>query len=87
MVLVGFNGIPMPLRNPRQRSEGGTFTQIGDEPLSKKVIGVRLPESIYAIVHNLPDRTEWLRRVITEAAQRELKGEVRELPRETTQDE
>jgi hypothetical protein len=62
----------MPLLNPRQRSEGGTFTQVGDEPLSKKVIGVRLPESIYAIVHNLPDRTEWLRRVITEAAQREL---------------
>ncbi|WP_416669060.1 hypothetical protein [Egbenema bharatensis] len=62
----------MPLLNPRQRSEGGTFTQVGDEPLSKKVIGIRLPESVYAIVHNLPDRTEWLRRVITEAVQREL---------------
>jgi hypothetical protein len=62
----------MPLLNPRQRSEGGTFTQVGDEPLSKQVIGVRLPESIYAIVHRLPNRTEWLRRVIIEAAQREL---------------
>jgi hypothetical protein len=62
----------MPLQNPRQRSEGGTFTQVGEEPLSKQVIGIRLPESIHAIVHNLPNRTEWLRRVITEAAMQEL---------------
>ncbi|PSB06193.1 hypothetical protein C7B61_04995 [filamentous cyanobacterium CCP1] len=62
----------MPLQNPRQRSEGGTFTQVGEEPLSKQVIGIRLPESIHTIVHNLPNRTEWLRRVITEAAMQEL---------------
>lgn len=62
----------MPLLNPRQKSQGGTFTQVGDEPLSKRVIGVRLPESVYEVVHRLPDRTEWLRRVISEAAQREL---------------
>ena len=62
----------MALLNPRQKSQGGTFTQVGDEPLSKQVIGVRLPESVYEAVHNLPNRTEWLRRVISEAAQREL---------------
>lgn len=62
----------MPLRNPNQRSEGGIFTQVGDEPLSKQVIGIRLPESIHARVYQLPNRTEWLRRVIIEAAQREL---------------
>jgi hypothetical protein len=72
MILLVSNATIMPLLNPKQRSEGGTFTQIGDEPLSKQVIGVRLPESIHAIVHNLPNRAEWLRRVITEAAQREL---------------
>jgi hypothetical protein len=65
----------MPLLNPRQKSRQGTFTQIGDEPLSKQVIGVRLPESIYEAVHNLPNRAEWLRRVISEAAQRELMAE------------
>jgi len=64
--------LTMPLLNPRQKSQGGTFTQVGDEPLSKQVIGVRLPESVYEAVHNLPNRTEWLRRVISEAAQREL---------------
>lgn len=62
----------MPLLNPNQRSEGGTFTQVGDEPLSKQVIGIRLPESIHAVVYNLPNRTEWLRRVIVEAAKQEL---------------
>lgn len=62
----------MPLLNPRQKSQGGTFTQVGDEPLSKQVLGVRLPESVYDAVRNLPNRTEWLRRVISEAAQREL---------------
>lgn len=62
----------MPLPNPKQRSKGGTFTQIGEEPLSKHVIGVRLPESIYKVVYNLSDRTEWLRRVIVEAARQEL---------------
>lgn len=62
----------MPLRNSQQKSQGGTFTQVGDEPLSKQVVGVRLPESIHAMVQTLPHRTEWLRRVITEAVQREL---------------
>lgn len=35
---------------------------------------VRVPENIEAAVKTLPDkeRSEWLRRVITEAAQREL---------------
>lgn len=62
----------MPLLNPNQKSEGGTFTPIGAEPLSKQVIGVRLPESIHELVYKLPNRAEWLRRVISEAALREL---------------
>jgi hypothetical protein len=65
----------MPLLNPKQKSQGGTFTQIGDEPLSKQVVGVRLPESIHAVVQALPNRTEWLRQVIVEAARRELMPE------------
>ncbi|NJO40378.1 MAG: hypothetical protein HC769_02120 [Cyanobacteria bacterium CRU_2_1] len=62
----------MPLQNPNQKSTGGTFTQIGEEPLSKHVVGVRLPESVYELIYHLPDRSEWLRRVIVEAAKREL---------------
>lgn len=50
------------------------FKQIGDKPLSPKLppINVRLPSEIDEVVRPLPNRSEWLRRVITEAARREL---------------
>jgi hypothetical protein len=44
------------------------------EELSRSVTGVKLPVSLHARIHALPNRTAWLRRVITEAAQRELMG-------------
>lgn len=64
----------MPLRNPIQQSKGGTFTQIGDQPLSRKVRGVRLPIDIDAAIEAMPSeqRSEWLRRIICEAAKRDL---------------
>lgn len=40
--------------------------------LAKKAIGVKLPVEIDQAVRALPDTSAWLRRVITEAAQREL---------------
>lgn len=45
-----------------------------DQPLSKKVIGVRLPIDIEAAIRCLPEeeRVPWLRRVICEAARTEL---------------
>lgn len=53
------------------------FKQIGDKPLSPKLppINVRLPSEIDAFVRPLPNRSEWLRRVITEAVERELMQE------------
>lgn len=67
----------MPLRNPTQQSKGGTFTQIGDQPLSKKVRGVRLPLDIDAAIERMPeaDRASWLRGVIVAAARAELLNE------------
>jgi hypothetical protein len=47
------------------------------EELSRAVTSVKLPISLHERVHALPNRTAWLRRVISEAAQREL---MRELP-------
>jgi hypothetical protein len=35
-------------------------------------VAVALPKDIDKVVRSLPNRSEWLRRVITEAAQREL---------------
>ncbi len=52
----------------------GKFISPNPEPLAKQVIGVRLPESIHEAVYLMPNRAEWLRRVITEAAHRELLG-------------
>ncbi|WP_404788906.1 hypothetical protein [Altericista sp. CCNU0014] len=40
--------------------------------MSKKVVSVKLTEYVDAAVRSLPSMTAWLRRVITEAAQREL---------------
>lgn len=40
--------------------------------LSKKAIAVKLPVAIDSAVRSVPDMAAWLRRVIAEAAQREL---------------
>jgi len=53
------------------------FKQVGDKPLSPKLspINVRLTPDIDQLVRSLPNRSEWLRRVITEAAKKELTSE------------
>lgn len=58
----------------RQHDERGRFVQKGKEPLAKKAKSVRLPESIDQLLNQLPsvERSEWLRRVIGEAAAAEL---------------
>jgi hypothetical protein len=41
-------------------------------PLASRMTAVRLPVDIDQVVYFLPEKAAWLRRVITEAAQREL---------------
>ena len=50
----------------------------GNEPLAAKPVAVRIGVSVYDSVNRLSkaDRVGWLRRVITEAAQRELMTDV-----------
>ena len=50
------------------------FTPEGDKALSRKVVGVKLPIEIEQAIKSLPvtERGKWLRRVVTEAAKREL---------------
>ncbi len=43
-----------------------------EEPLATSALSARVPVRIDAIVRQQPNRSAWLRRVITEAAQREL---------------
>ena len=69
----------MPNPNPVQTEEFKTynFKPIGDEPLSSRVQGIRLPKKIDKILVSMSssERAAWLRRVITEAAERELMGD------------
>ena len=51
-------------------------TQFKPKPdsLARTPVSVTLDKSVDALVRSLPSRSAWLRRVITEAAQRELMG-------------
>jgi hypothetical protein len=44
-------------------------------PLAGQNLSVRLTADIDEFVRSLPNKSAWLRRVITEAAQRELMGD------------
>lgn len=54
------------------RSELGTFKAAGET--RGNPVSVALPLTIDEVVRGLENRSEWLRRVIVEAAQRELIG-------------
>jgi hypothetical protein len=58
----------------RPKDEQGRFVSQNPEPLAEKAISVRLPVSIDAVIRALPsdERSQWLRRVLCEAAEQEL---------------
>lgn len=53
----------------------GRFEIVGDEPLAKKTLGVRLPQKTYEqLMHSHPnDYTTWVRKAITLALEQEIK--------------
>ncbi|MGB8699522.1 MAG: hypothetical protein WCD18_08910 [Thermosynechococcaceae cyanobacterium] len=70
----------MPNPNPRTDHPAfiaAQFPKAGTERMARANIQVRLPESLDAIVRQLPNRSEWIRKAITEAARKEglLKGD------------
>jgi hypothetical protein len=61
--------------NPKPKIENLKPTARSDdttEPLAHAGLIARVPIRIDAVVRSLPNRSAWLRRIITEAAQREL---------------
>ncbi|NJK29792.1 MAG: hypothetical protein HC940_06405 [Acaryochloris sp. SU_5_25] len=61
--------------NPRPKLENlKSIPRMDDttEPLGATALMARVPVPIDAAVRSLPNRSAWLRRVITEAAKREL---------------
>jgi hypothetical protein len=67
-------GNPSPVQTKEFKSyKFRPVSDLPDEPLSSKPLAVKVGESIHNIVVSPQrDRINWLRRVITEAAQREL---------------
>lgn len=68
----------MPNPHPTQSQEfkSKRFQPLApvNEPLAKKVLGVRLPESVMAAIEALPqaERVRWLRETLVNAAREEL---------------
>ncbi|MBD2072414.1 hypothetical protein H6F86_00500 [Phormidium sp. FACHB-592] len=52
------------------------FKPIGNEALAEKPISVFLPKDIYEYVRSLPNRAEWLRAAIKEAALRDTERSI-----------
>lgn len=63
---------PNPTQNDALKAKQYKAQGVVVEKLAKRPIAVKLPESIDSAVRATPQCAAWLRRVITEAAQREL---------------
>lgn len=61
-----------------QRSDYLTRFQSQPDSLATKPISVFLPKEVDQLVRSLPNRSEWLRRVITAAAEQELVSEAQQ---------
>ena len=61
------------MKQPRNTTGKGYFAVRGDEPLAKRSIAVRLPESIDVQLRQAQgkDLSDWLRRTIIEKLERE----------------
>jgi hypothetical protein len=49
--------------------------RLGDDPLALAPLQVRVPVEVDRAVRSLPNRSAWMRRVLVEAAERELMSE------------
>jgi hypothetical protein len=53
-------------------TNGVQLPPLEDDGRPMEKVGTRVPANVHDLIQALPCRSEWLRRVITEAAQREL---------------
>jgi hypothetical protein len=67
-------GNPNPVITPAFEKARFKRSDPSTEALSDKLLCVRLTQSVDTAVRSLPNMSTWVRRVITEAAQRELMG-------------
>lgn len=68
-------GNPNPVQTDELKAMQFVRDDDSSEPLSKTLTCVRLTQSVHEAIQGLPSKSGWLRRVITEAAHRELMGD------------
>jgi hypothetical protein len=67
-------GNPNPVQTEALKAKQFKRHDASTEPLSSQLTCVRLTKTVHEAIQFLPSKSAWLRRVITEAAQRELMG-------------
>lgn len=72
-------GNPDPVMPPKFVSSRFKRSDESTEELAERNIQFRLTKSVDIIVRALPNRSAWLRRVVSEAAKRELMGSQEDL--------
>jgi hypothetical protein len=65
-------GNPNPVITPEFRASQFRRGDDSVEPMAQQNIQVRLTQSVDTAIRALPNRSAWMRRVLTEAAQQEL---------------
>lgn len=74
-VIITQNTVYTQEKNNKKK-EISRFSSPYEEQMAERPISVRLPVDLDKLVRSLPNRTEWLRRVIAEAVERENEKEV-----------
>lgn len=64
----------MPSQRSLENLKKVPFKPLGEQALASKPVAVKLPKDIDEAVRSLSNPSEWLRRVIVEAARQELMG-------------
>lgn len=72
-------GNPDPVMPPKFVSSRFKRSDESTEELAERNIQFRLTKSVDIVVRALPNRSAWLRRVVSEAAKRELMGSQEDL--------
>ncbi len=63
---------PNPIQTKEFKAKQYKRQDNSQEMLSSRVLSVRVPISVFQKVYGLPDKSAWLRKVVVEAAKREL---------------
>ncbi len=64
----------MPKKYQNEYGHWITELEPGEEPLSERIVGARLPQKIYDYIQSKSNKAEWIRRVLVAAALAEMES-------------